>query len=125
MSCTCEIDGDFYGNAPTVFTEANRKARKQHVCCECFRKIESGETYRDESGMWGGEFRTYKTCADCLSVRDVYFCSWTYGEIWEDVHGLIVDSDGQSFLDARLGKVTPAARAKICEQVEQWWEENE
>lgn len=46
-------------------------ARKVHHCCECLRDIQPGEYYERTSGIWqdsGGG--TYKTCGDCMKLRD-------------------------------------------------------
>ena len=122
MGCACEIELD--GNGPSCFKSSDRKARKEHKCCECHRVILPGETYRYESGVWDGDPEDYKTCADCLSVRDEFFCSYVYGQIWEGMHELINESDGElSF--AKLANVTTDARDRICGIWEDWHEEYE
>lgn len=64
---------DFYScDMPTAFKQKNRKARKQHKCCECHHEINIGEHYEYSSGIWDGEPSSYKTCASCVEVRDIY-----------------------------------------------------
>lgn len=57
---------------PSVFNQKNRKARKQHQCCECYSEISSGEEYQFTSGIWDGEPSSYKICLSCVELRDDY-----------------------------------------------------
>lgn len=57
----CSIDYD----QPSMYKKTFRKSRKSHKCVECYRDIQTGETYQHVVGMWGGKFNTYKTCAHC------------------------------------------------------------
>jgi hypothetical protein len=56
---------------PQCWTQANRRARKPHKCCECRGVIVSGETYVYFSGVWDGTPATYKTCRDCDELRSI------------------------------------------------------
>lgn len=104
----CEIDvSDDYGS-PSAFNAVDRKARKQHQCGECLRTIEKGETYRYESGIWEYGPDSHKTCMDCISVRDTFFCSFIFGRLWEDMHELVLDYDGE-LSERKIKKLTPAA----------------
>jgi hypothetical protein len=49
---------------PKVFSSGVRVARKEHRCCECYRKIRKGETYHYYSGLWD-EWETWKRCLEC------------------------------------------------------------
>ncbi len=69
-------------------SEKVRKARKQHVCGECWRFIEPGEKYIYGAGKFDGEMYSSKMCLHCkvaanwLSIR----ChGYLYGGISEDV----------------------------------------
>ena len=55
---------------PDVYGMKPRKARKQHVCCECRGTIVVGETYHYHHGVWDGEGHSYKVCVDCDALRD-------------------------------------------------------
>lgn len=55
---------------PNVQSVAIRRARKQHVCCECLEPIAVGERYEIFEGCWDGEWQTYKTCLFCLRERN-------------------------------------------------------
>ena len=123
MSCTCEIDFDYGDCGPEAFSETDRKARKEHICGECGRTIHPGETYHYESGIWEGEPKSHKTCADCLSLCDAFFCSYIYERLWEDFEQMVMDNDG-NIADSRLAKLTPAAREKACTIIEGAWFEN-
>lgn len=61
----CGCDADY----PEFFREVVRKAKKEHVCTECFRCIEIGEFYEYVCGLWDGHFLVYKTCSFCLDLR--------------------------------------------------------
>ena len=61
----CDCDSD----APTLYRETNRTARKEHKCCECKRIITESEPYQHVVGVWDGEIRTFKTCAQCAAMR--------------------------------------------------------
>ena len=46
------------------------KARKEHLCCECSYRIETGIRYEYFSGVWGDhEAGSFKTCRRCLGLR--------------------------------------------------------
>lgn len=86
MSYDCYCDYD----PPSFSSQQLRKARKQHRCEECGRKILPGETYEYVSGLWDGWFGDFKTCHHCLSIRTFVknsipcFC-WAHGNLREDV----------------------------------------
>ena len=83
LSCDCSVtDGD----RPKVCTVRHVRARKQHVCSECSRTIEPGETYELVNGVWIEKWETYKTCLGCERIRD-HFCSdgWIYTCLAEHV----------------------------------------
>lgn len=81
MSDYCYCDPD---DRPDTLTETVHKARIRHVCSECRGWIEPGEVYEKSWGVWDGEPNVFKTCPDCLALKDwtlahiPCFC-WTYG----------------------------------------------
>ena len=117
MSCSCAITIDHDGG-PDVCTESLRVARKVHKCCECHREIKPGETYEHVRGLWDGYWSTYKTCADCKSVRDALFCSWSYETLWDDVRETLWQPPSSECMIA----LTKPARDKICDIVESYWD---
>jgi hypothetical protein len=60
------------GCRPDAFVQKVRRARKEHVCCECGKDICPGEKYQVSSGVWDGEPDRYKQCLHCAAVMD--FC---------------------------------------------------
>lgn len=65
MTCYCDYD-----SAPSFFSETWHNARKAHTCCECGQAINVGQDYQRVSGVWDGEFMTYKTCERCAGLRE-------------------------------------------------------
>lgn len=55
---------------PDCYLHEERRAAKEHQCCECRGVIRKGERYHVHSGVWGGEPARYKRCADC----EVFCC---------------------------------------------------
>lgn len=50
---------------PQAFRQIERKARKEHKCCECRQVIAPGDKYVYSSGIWDGEASDYKQCLIC------------------------------------------------------------
>jgi hypothetical protein len=53
---------------PSVHHEDLRRARVEHECDGCFRRIQPGELYFDFNGCWDGRWRRYKNCASCREL---------------------------------------------------------
>jgi len=101
------------------------RARKSHVCGECGRTVAPGEEYERFVGVLDGTVTTHKTCLDCVSIRDAFFCQgWFYGQIWEDVWNHVQDLQGDlhptCFVD-----LTPRAEKELRELIERYLEEEE
>ena len=111
MQCACvyiENDG-----GPAFINETDPKARKEHRCSECHKTILPGDQYKREEGVWDGDFRTYKTCLSCLSLRDEFFChGWTFTQLWNDMCEFISECGGDPG-DDRLSKLQPAALVEV------------
>lgn len=58
--------------SPECMSQRQRKARKDHVCCECRRVIKAGTVYEYVSGIWDGEPSSFKTCFRCVVLRAAY-----------------------------------------------------
>lgn len=85
MSADCFCDYD----PAEVYERCDRKARKQHLCDECRRKINPGEKYENVFGVWEGRADTFKTCSHCLDLRrwteaHVPCVCWSHGNLIED-----------------------------------------
>lgn len=121
-ACVYVADGGF---SCDFFREIIRTARKEHKCGECSRTIKPGEHYEIATGKWDGIICSSKTCSDCLSVRSSFFCrGYNYGGIWEDLAEHICEMGGQ-IDSSRLVPLTPVAREKVCEEIEQQWDDEE
>ena len=55
--CVCDWDAD----PADVYCSKTRKARKEHVCCECRQKILPGQEYEYVTMMYEGRWESYKT----------------------------------------------------------------
>ena len=119
--CSCiYIDADV---EPEFCNQRLPIARKEHTCCECARKIEPGETYEAFSGKWEGDFHTFKTCTDCLSIRHAFFCeSWICGETYQDLWEHISEVDGQISTDCILS-LSPRAKERVLDMIDRLWED--
>lgn len=53
------------------WTDADRKARKDHLCFECHRTIATGETYTRSAGKYEGRFWDIKRCLHCRTFADI------------------------------------------------------
>jgi len=72
--------------------------------------------------MWEGDFNTYKTCRDCESIRNAFFCDgWWYGMVLENLSDHINDTRGAISEDCISG-LTPVARTTVCELIEKQWD---
>ena len=121
MDCYCQIDAyDDCGDCGNDNVATYRKARKKHLCEECGRTIVPGEKYERFIKFYDGSVYVYKTCLDCISVRDVLFCSWIFGQIWEDVRGQIIHGN---IPEACITKLTKGARDKVCDMIDEWYED--
>lgn len=116
-NCSCIYVSEW--DNPEFFNQKKVKARKEHICGECGRTILKGEEYERFSGNWKNEgFCCYKTCEDCLSVRDAFFCDgWIFGEVIEGVDEHIREVDGKISIDC-LEELTPAARDRVLAECE-------
>lgn len=91
VTCYCDTDG-----LPTVSHRDKRKARKEHRCYECGCKIAPGETYEVVSGLYDGQWETFKTCPDCVELRDALtemdcFC-WYHGSLLDDIQNQFLEA---------------------------------
>jgi len=97
-------------------------ARKTHKCYECGRDIVAGEKYRYEKTKYDDEITTIKTCLDCVSIRKHLVCDFYWGQVWDLVSESIdyYSDDNQPW--SAISRLTPAARAKVCEIIERTWD---
>lgn len=120
MECSC-ISADV-DNFSDVLFEKDLTAKVKHICYECLKEIEIGEAHHFEKTEFEGNFNEYRTCLDCMSVREHLVCEFYYGQIWE-----LVDNELSQYPDdipwSKIGRLTPAARNRVCEIIERNWDE--
>jgi len=124
MNCSCVYVGFDTYDTPEFHKAIIRKAIKEHKCCECNRIISIGEKYENVSGSWDGHFSTYKTCEDCLSIRNELFCEgWFYEQIFEYLHEYLNECNGEVPAECLLS-LTPNAMTKVCGMIDEIWEDD-
>jgi len=120
--CSC-VYVDSADSYPEFHHVSTPTARKWHTCCECGRIIISGERYEYVVGLWDNQFSIYKTCLDCLSIRDEFFCEgWFYSSMKEYLYEHIREMRGQISEDC-LSVLTPGGRAIVCDMIENEWKD--
>lgn len=126
MSCAdvC-IDMGYDADDNEFFHCADRRARKEHLCCECRRPIRPGEAYECASGKSDGRVWTSKSCAQCADIRKALVCgSWEYGALWEHIHeGVFPVWLERGPWDCLALVESEAARRELSSSFEQWKED--
>ena len=58
---------------PECYDVKERRAKKDHKCCECKGTIKKGETYHYHHGVWNGEGASFKKSEEvqCRNLRMV------------------------------------------------------
>lgn len=56
----------------TTTTPQHHVARKVHHCSLCLRRIDPGETYQRVRTFHGADAGTFKSCAHCTAVIDIW-----------------------------------------------------
>ena len=99
MDCYCNYD------RPKVYVATIPRARKQHVCDECGRKIEPKERYERVFGVWDYA-SNFLTCDRCMTLRQWVtnnvpcFC-WAHGNMLEDAEETIKEAMWRAGEEAR------------------------
>ncbi len=102
MNSDCEI--------PRVYQHHERKAARDHLCCECRGRIAKGELYHAHSGIWDRLAYTFKRCADCESLacdlgNNSDDCGAPFGQLWD-----FIQDSGDARLIAAFKVVKEARR---------------
>lgn len=58
----CKYD---VGDDGKLCRSIKRTARKRHRCYECRAEIFVGDEYREDTGLWDGEWSRFKMCGVC------------------------------------------------------------
>jgi hypothetical protein len=120
-SCVWVPDNDL----PSFFSGEQRKARKEHVCCECGEKIEVGQTYQYDCGKWEDDFGAFKTCMDCIAAREAFFCDgYAFESLWQLLSDHIREMRGQIKSDCLVG-LPKKVRDRICDMIEEQWKDEQ
>lgn len=67
--CGCD------GVPATVSTSSFVRPRKSYPCDECGCAIRVGEVHEFTSGLWDGEWSSFRVCSDCVAFR-VAWLTW-------------------------------------------------
>lgn len=119
MDCINHVQMGDEGSGPSCYQVSRPIARKAHTCCECRTIILPGKQYTVESGLWDGDFQTFKTCPDCMSVRNSFFnAGFQYESLWEDLEEHINYCRGE-IGEIHIACLTPRARNIVCDMIEE------
>jgi len=102
-------------------TQEMETAKAERVCTECGKIIKFGEHYEYFIGYFCGNLEVYRTCLDCLSLREAFFCKgWVFTMLWEDFEGFVYGCRAEiSF--AKFSELTQVALHKACAIVDEFW----
>jgi hypothetical protein len=53
-----------------VYRRETRRSRKEHRCLECGATIPAGTPHEVATGLWDGEWDSFRTCERCVALRD-------------------------------------------------------
>ena len=81
---------------PSCYGHEQRKARVEHLCCECYGTISKGEVYHFHHGVWDGRAASYKVCVDCEELREECDKDVKYDDERTPFEGLSETVEGKS-----------------------------
>ena len=123
MECACfdPTNDDCFGG----YYEATKpKARRMHICDECWGAILPGEVYENEAFFDGGSVERFKTCKCCMEIRTKFLCSWYHCDVWNHLAELF---DGCIFHDdlplRSIGELSSPAKYRVIDFIERRLEE--
>lgn len=131
-SCSCVMV--YIDEGYAHWEDAIVVAGTEWTCVECGRTIEIGEEYEHSRGGELDEddepvdLDDFETCIDCVSMRTAFFCEgWFIGRTWDDLFEHLYDvcGRGDSVESACLVELTPRARAKVCDAIEEIWRDED
>lgn len=117
IDCWCD-----YEPAQIYEQHIIKSARAKHACAECGRSILPGERYERTFGMWENQISVFKTCQDCLNIRQFVknsvpcFC-WAHGSMLDDAKEAIEAAYDRAWNEVKglfmgYGRLVIAARRK-------------
>ena len=94
--CDCDYD-------PPTFYNANRvKGRAEYTCDECLCQIPKGEEHLYVSGLWEGDFLTFRTCLTCVEMaEEAGVKCYCHGQLMDAVDVRDGVASVQEFFDRR------------------------
>lgn len=119
MECSCSIECESDGYSQ-FHNDKMVTAKKEHKCTECRGIIKPGDKYEKATGKFDGEFYSYKTCPDCISLRGL-FDRWCYLAIRESITEYVSEVYAQ-VPEKCIAALTPGARAFVCGVIEDYWQ---
>lgn len=119
--CVCQIDVEHDGCSSGFYNKKIRNANKEHMCGECGDPIKKGDNYEYVSGMWEGYLDSFKTCIDCVSIREALFCSFCHDALFEDLSIELQESLAPVKEECLL-QMTPKGRGKVLDLIDRIWE---
>jgi len=120
MECSCNMNtsADEYYSFQDVKMV---KARKIHICTECGEEIKKGDEYEYFKGVLNGDWDRYKTCKNCLSLRNMFFKNgYTFCCLWDDF-SVNLEEENYEIPEKCISALTSVARAKVCDLIEESW----
>ncbi len=109
--CDCS---DF--EAPAVYEEVTRRARKRHRCGECRALIEPGQRYEETRCLWEGQWSTHKTCVACSVIGRTLLGCYGLGGLAECLSEDFDFSDRVDSRDARIAYAGMLRRRRHAER---------
>jgi hypothetical protein len=89
------MDCDY--DPPEFYHASQHRAAKRYQCAECGCAIVPGARYENVFGKWCGHVDTFKTCANCVDLRqwvknNVACLCWSHGNTLEDLDNAVEDA---------------------------------
>ena len=120
MKCSC-IPLDF-DDWVEIIEKKVGTSDEESMCDECCSRINPGENREYIRADHDGRVFENVTCHDCLSIRDVFFCDFSYRRIHSDLREHIDNLDGEVSAECLLS-LTPRARDIVFSYIEDVWKE--
>ena len=94
-----------------------KKSRKPVVCCECARELPKGTPYERAAMKYCGDFYCYRSCMDCVHIRDGLRCGgFLYESLWDSINEIF-----DQVTTGCLEKIeTASAKAYFLERWRKW-----
>jgi hypothetical protein len=110
---TSDYDAPEWSNTDIV-----KACRKPFLCCECKREVPKGKPYEKSVMKYEGDFYTYRTCMDCVNIRDGLRCGQGFlcESLWDDITEVF-----DQITTGCLAKIeTASAKAYFVERWRKW-----